>query len=75
MERITKEHLELRVEFMNELCTKHGIAKQYEIGYRNGYCYLDEKSNTHKYCIIRSIAVGTKKEVNDAMSTAIDVLR
>lgn len=74
MERITKAHLEIRVSFLNKLCRDWTIDKEYEIGYRNGYCYLDHKSPTHAHCIIRSIAVGTKREVNEAMSTTIDVL-
>jgi len=71
MERITKEHLEMRVGYLNELTA----PVQYEIGYRYEHCYLDQKSATHEYCISSTVTAGTKRQVNDTMSAIIDVLR
>lgn len=72
MERITQAHLEMRVEYLNELLKGR---KVYEIGYRNGYCMLDQSSLTHAHCIVTTITAGTKREVNESLSAMINVIR
>ena len=71
MERITQAYLEMRVEYLNELLKGR---KAYEIGYRNGYCMLDQSSLTHAHCILTTIITGTKREVDKSLSAMISVL-
>lgn len=75
MKRITKADLETRIDILNTLCVSKDINKSYQIGYRNDMCYLDKKSNRHKYCINRSVVFGTKRQVNDAIYVMIEILR
>ena len=73
--RVTKEIIQNQCNELNKLCKLNGIDKSYEIGYRYEHCYLDEKSNTHEHCIVRSIMVGTKREVSECITAICYVLR
>jgi len=73
--RMTKDILENQIDNLRYLLKLNQIDKSYEVGYRYGYTYLDEQSHTNQGCIIRSIAVGTKKEVSEVICAICDVLR
>lgn len=75
MERVTKELLKFRVEDVNRLCKVWNIPKEFEIGYRNGYTYLDLKSPNHVGCIIGTSQCGTKKEIYNNLMSMYRVLQ
>jgi len=75
MQKITKEDLENRVEILNTRCRANNINKIYEIGYRNGFTYLDQQSNTVKDCIEGGSSAGSKRQIYDRINVVINVLK
>lgn len=70
----TKDMLEQCVEYLNKKLKAREINRQYEIGYRNSNCCLDEKSNTHEYCIVKTIAYGSKRDIHESINMIVNVI-
>lgn len=72
--RVTKQDLEHNVKLLNDRLKDRGIDKEYEIGYRNGYTYLDQKSKNAPGCIVGNSYCGTKKEILSNIYLVMSVL-
>ncbi len=73
MNKTTKAQLESMVIILNENLVTRKINKVYEIGYRNGYTYLDQKAE-QPHCITGNSLCGSKKEIGDYITAILKVL-
>ena len=75
MRGTTKEDLEARVNSLNTLLEFRKINKVFEIGYRNGFVYLDRIDPKDKFLCIGVTFVGnTKKEMFAHVSSMCQAL-